>query len=380
MSRPTLLILSFSDIENDARVMKQVRLFADRYEVTTCGFGAQPDARVRHVSFSSATSPMAERLQAVVRRLRSYGMLRDLEPYVRHARKALKGKRFDAALVNDPEGARVAYEVVDPSRVHMDLHEFYPGLHDDSEIWVKYRRPYYEWMLRHDVSKAATATTVSQQIADRYSSEYGISCGVVHNALPYQPFEALPVGETVRIVHSGGAQPNRRIEVMMEAVARSSANISLDLFLTGEGSDYAATLRGLAERLGDRVNLYPPKPYAELLSTLNGYDIGIHILPPTNTNNVLALPNKLFDYVQARLGVVVGPTEAMAERVRALNIGAVADGFDVDAVVEVLDRITPELAREWKAQAVASARQLSVDAQLPVWEAAVASLIALPGR
>src|SRR5690606_34934887 len=114
------------------------------------------------------------------------------------------------------------------------------------------------------------------------------------------------VGDRVKIVHSGSAQPDRRIEVMMEAVARSSANVSLDLFLTAETGAYAQTLRNLASELGDRVNIHPPKPYSELLQTLNNFDVGIHVLPSTNTNNILALPNKLFDYVQARLGIIVG--------------------------------------------------------------------------
>ena len=47
--RPRVLILSFSPIASDARVLKQVRLFADRYDVTTCGFGPQPHPGVEHV-------------------------------------------------------------------------------------------------------------------------------------------------------------------------------------------------------------------------------------------------------------------------------------------------------------------------------------------
>ena len=39
-----LLIISFSPIARDARVLKQVRLFTPKYEVTTCGFGPAPEA------------------------------------------------------------------------------------------------------------------------------------------------------------------------------------------------------------------------------------------------------------------------------------------------------------------------------------------------
>lgn len=371
--RPRLLILSFSDISADARVLKQVNLFAPDYDVTTCGFGVSPDPRVRHLELDSRTSRRAEQVQAIFRRLHWYKAALATEPFVRSARSTLKGQQFEAALVNDPEGVSIAIDLVGSSHTHVDIHEFYPGLHDDSAAWRKLKLPYYEWMLHKFLQRAGSATTVSRQIAARYETEYGIPCGVVHNSLPFQAFAPGEVSDPIRIVHSGGAQANRRIEVMMEAVAKSSANVILDLYLTGEKGDYAATLRELADRLGSRVTVFPPLPYSDLLARLNEYDIGIHILPPTNTNNVLALPNKLFDYIQARIGVVVGDTEAMADPVREFEIGAVTSGFDVDDVVQTLDGLTRERVSTWKTNVHSAAESLSVDQQLPVWANAVAS-------
>ncbi len=51
-SRPRLLILSFSPIVSDARLLKQVRRFRDDYAVTTCGYGDAPE-----VSTSTCGSP-----------------------------------------------------------------------------------------------------------------------------------------------------------------------------------------------------------------------------------------------------------------------------------------------------------------------------------
>ncbi|MEK8228005.1 hypothetical protein NKG05_20820 [Oerskovia sp. M15] len=53
--RPRLLILSFSPIVNDARVLKQVEEFREDYEVTTCGYGEAP-AGYRATSGSPTTS------------------------------------------------------------------------------------------------------------------------------------------------------------------------------------------------------------------------------------------------------------------------------------------------------------------------------------
>ena len=52
-----LLIISFSPIARDARVLKQVRLFSPKYEVTTCGFGPAPEGVKRHLELTHATLP-----------------------------------------------------------------------------------------------------------------------------------------------------------------------------------------------------------------------------------------------------------------------------------------------------------------------------------
>lgn len=372
--RPSLLIVSFSDIENDARVKKQITLFAEHYRVVTCGRGPAIRPDVEHLQIDAPESKPVRILQAVALRLGLHRLAFAFEPEVRAARKALRGRRFDVAIANDIESISVAAEFSGYAGTHADLHEYWPGLHDQIPAWVKIRQPYYRWMIREHAARAGSATTVSQAIAERYEREFGFRPGVVHNATPYHALKAVPVGSPLRIVHSGGAQPNRQPEVMMRAVALSSAPVQMDMYLTGQHTAYGASLLALADELGDRVRILPPKPYDELIETLNQYDIGIHILPPTNTNNVLALPNKLFDYVQARLGVIVGPTPDMQQRVEEFGLGTVTSGFAVEDVVEELDRLTAEQTTAWKQHSEAAAEVLNVEHELPVWKDAIDAL------
>ncbi len=376
--RPSLLIVSFSEIANDARVKKQVDLFAERYRVTTCGFGEQVRDDVEHLRLVDSEATPGHYLEAALARLHLYGLAYRLHPRARAARKALRGRRFDAAVANDLDTLGVAFEAVGPDRTHADLHEFFPGLHDQLPHWVRIRKPFHEWALRRFAARAGSATTVSDTIAERYAAEFGFACGVVRNAAPYFELQAQPVGAPIRIVHSGGAQQNRRIEVMMEAVARSTADATLDLYLTGAGSPYVRELEELAARLGDRVTVHPPVPHAELVPLLNSYDVGIHVLPRTNTNNALALPNKFFDYVQARLALVIGPTVDMERLLEKYDLGAVASGFEVQDVVEALNGLTPEKVAAWKRNAAAAAPENCAESQQQVWEAAVAQRIAVP--
>lgn len=373
-SRPTLLVLSFSDIANDARVKKQALLFAETHRVTTCGFGEPVRDDIEHIPLSAEHGVWNARLEAALLHLRLYRAAYWSHPFVRRARTALRGRRFDAVLANDIETVGLAVREFGGERVHADLHEFFPGLHDQIPAWVKLRRPFLEWQIRGFATRAASATTVSDTIAERYRREYGVPCGVVRNASPAHELEPAAVATPIRLVHSGGAQPNRRIEVMMRAVAATSADVVFDLYLTQQGSPYAQGLRALADEIGDRVSVLPPVAQSELVSTLNRYDVGVHVLPPTNTNNALALPNKFFDFVQARLGMLIGPTADMARLLEQYELGAIADDFDVDAVTRALDGLTPERVAAWKANAHAAAEELSAERQHGAWERAVAAI------
>ncbi len=374
---PRLLIVSFSEIAADARVLKQVRHFAERgYLVTTCGFGAAPAEACDHVEVSPEESRRQVLVRAALLRLHWYRLAYWSTPYVRAARDALRGRAFDAVLANDLDTAGLALALSPAEKVHLDLHEYWPGRDDNNEAWVRLRQPYMNWQLRRYASRARSVTTVSDTIARRYGDEFGIVSGTVTNASPLRDFDALPVASPIRLVHSGASRANRRIEDMMRGVAASSLDATLDLYLTGQGTPYYESLARLAEELGDRVRLLPPVPQDRLVETLHAYDVGIHLLPPTNTNNALALPNKFFDYVQARLAIVIGPTASMAELLRSYELGLVTDDFSVEAFARALDGLDAEQVTRFKRNSDAAAEPLSAEVQNEVWGRAVAAILA----
>ncbi|WP_264029961.1 glycosyltransferase family 1 protein [Cellulosimicrobium sp. SH8] len=374
----TLLILSFSRLEQDARLRRQIALFAETYRVVTAGWGPPVPGAERHIELRVPPSVGWRRrarfyVEALLLRLHAYRLLYWSQPAVRSARRALRRERPARILANDIESLPIALRLAPGSSVHGDLHEFYPGLHDDNPRWVRVRQPYLEWLIRRYAPRAGSLTTVGASVAEAYRP-FALELGVVTNSPSYVAMEPTPVADPVRIVHPGASLRGRRLENMVNAVAASTADVRLTLFLTGNDPGYVAELRALAEETDGRVRVEDAVPHDELLALVNTYDVGIHVLPPTVTNNALALPNKFFDYVQARVGVVVGPTPAMARLVREHGLGAVTDGFDADAIRAVIDELTPERVDGWKRAADAAARELSAEAQLPVWQRAVEGL------
>lgn len=374
--KPTLLILSFSPIASDARVLKQVEAFRDEYAVTTCGYGPAPEGVVEHVQIPDDVLHNVLDDKWITRKnyKRAYWTLWS----VAWVKKHLRRRAWSIVLANDVEAVPLALWLKPDKGVHADLHEYSPLLHEDWEGWRERITPYVEWLCSRYVARASSWTTVSGGLAREYERNFGFTAELVTNAAPYQDAEPSPVGDTIRLVHSGAALQDRRLHDLIAAVAASSGPITLDLYLTPNQPTYVDELRSAAEASAGRVRVHDPVPYNQLADTLRDYDMGVHVLAPTNFNNRWALPNKLFDYVQARLGVVVGPSPEMAEYVERYELGAVTDGFEPDAVTRTLDALTSAQVESWKAAASRSARELSAESQVEIWRAAISKLAAQP--
>jgi glycosyltransferase involved in cell wall biosynthesis len=372
MTRPELLILSFSPIAGDARVLKQVRLFAERYAVTTCGFGPAPEGVVRHVEIPRDRT--ADALSGRLITLRMYRRVYWTIPGVRWVRDALKGSRFDAVLANDVEAVPLALEIADGAPVHADLHEYSPRLREEFPAWDRRIRPFFEWLCRRYVSRAASWTTVSGGLADEYARRFGFAPAVVTNAAPYADLVPGPVATPIRLVHSGAGLENRNLMTMIEGVEAARSEVTLDLYLTPNNPAYLERIRRHAEG-STRVRLHDPVPYDRLIATLNAYDVGVFVLPPVNFNYRWALPNKLFDYIQARLGIIVGPSEEMSRYVRDHDLGLVTDDFTAESLARAIDGLDSDAVRRMKQAAHAAAPVVSAEREVHGWETAVGRLL-----
>ncbi|MHC2999692.1 hypothetical protein OB08_10940 [Microbacterium sp. HJ5] len=366
-----MLILSFSPIASDARVLKQIMLLRERYTVTTCGIGAFELEGVEHIRIPDGLP--ARKLDGRLVTLKLYRAAYWRIPAVRWSAAALRGRTFDVVLADDVEAVPVALGLKPSRGVHADLHEYTPRLHDEDPAWARRIKPFWDWVCRTYVRRAASWTTVGRGLAREYEREFGFAPGIVVNAAPFAELQPTPVQRPLRLVHSGACLPARNVMAVVDAVAQARSAVTLDLYLTPNDPRHLEEIRIRAEEL-DGVTLHPPVPYAELIGTLNDFDLGVHLLAPTNFNNRWALPNKLFDYVQARLGVLIGPSPEMAEVVRERGIGRVADGFTAADLARVIDSLDADDVRAFKARSEIAAHDLSAESQSAGWTDAIRRL------
>jgi hypothetical protein len=205
--------------------------------------------------------------------------------------------------------------------------------------------------------------TVCNAIAQEYKSNFGILPGVVTNAPLYRELKPSPVHScAIRMVHHGAAVPSRRLESMIEAMNLLDERFSLDLILVPGVQSYLDQIADLASRT-PRVRMLEPVPTQQLPEKTNHYDIGLYVLPPANFNARYALPNKFFEFLQARLALVIGPSVEMASLVGKYGCGVVTPGFSPRDMALALSGLDAAKLDAMKARADIAARDLCFEKQ-----------------
>ncbi len=376
---PKILIASFTDISKDPRALKQVRAAVEIGAVTTCSFGPSPHPDVEHLMLDpNITYPsgrIRDFLQERLRRAEYFPWVYHQIPWVRQARKLLRGRKFDAVIANNGDAARLVTGRVRDSALHIDLHEFFPGLvFDDGSIEAHRQQAYLNWL--HDSAVAGTLSTsvVAPGIAREYQS-FGIDADVVTNAGLSQDLPVRPTGTPIRYVHSGNSQSGRGLRRTMRAIAAAEREVTLDLYLVPNDLLVHDEIVRLAEELGDRIRIQPPVPQSELVTTLNQYDVGIFTAPASIPNTAMALPNKFFDFVQARLGVMVSPLPEMAHLVEQHKLGRITDGFETEDITRAINEFSAKDVDAAKRASDAIATELSGDAHHDYWKSTLRQLL-----
>ena len=366
-----ILVISFSDLRGDARVFRQLNALRRRHRVECVAYSdpGLPDVTVHVVEGRSPTvrDKLWELPWLALGRYDAY------ERRFSHGDLRLPGVvpgGYDVVLCNDANALPYGFSVCGDAPVVFDAHEYSPRQYEDSLVWRVFFRPYKEWLCRAYLPRLGGMMTVSEGIAEAYARNFGVpKPRVVTNAADYvelSPSEMVP--GKIRLVHHGICAPSRHIDRMIDVIECLDDRFSLDLFLVpGSPRSYFDAVVSRVKALS-RVRIHPPVPLGDIVSTLREYDGGIYILPPSNFNHAHALPNKFFDFVQARLMVAIGPSPEMERLVRQYQLGVVGEDFSPEALAAKLRELTPAQVGAYKENSHRAARELSSETNMETLE------------
>jgi glycosyltransferase involved in cell wall biosynthesis len=360
MGMKTVLVISFSDLANDPRVSRQIAALSTRYRVLAAGTAppAAKDVEFFQVPPRERRSRARQALSALKLKVGAYERYYWAQSQVRWCRSALAHLRPDAIVANDLVALPLALRLNAGAGVVYDAHEYSPREMENHLAWRFFFQDYNDYLCRTYLPQARAMMTVCDGIADEYRACYGVRPEVLTNAPPYHELEPAPTDPgVVRMIHHGGAIPMRRIDLMIEAMDHLDGRFHLDLMLMPTDPRCLEQLRRLAEGR-PRVKFVPTVPMAELPRHINRYDVGLYLLPPNNFNNRMALPNKFFEFVQARLAVAIGPSPEMARLVQQYDCGVVSAEFTPRSIAASLAALDAQRIAHYKQRSHLAAREL----------------------
>lgn len=251
-------------------------------------------------------------------------------------------------------------------------------LYDSHEYWTeipeliarpKVRRIWH-WLEKRLFPKVDRAATVNQSIADIYAEKYKKPVHSIRNLPFLKPEPAKKTEPGHILIYQGALNIGRGLELMIEAMSHLP---DYQLRILGYGP-VENDLRDQAVKAGveDRVRFYGLIPFEELHPITQEASMGMSIEEDMGASYHYALPNKLFDYIQAGVPVLVSDLPEMRRVVEDYRVGEILS-FEERSGEQLAKRIRDLVeGKEWinyHRSALHSRRQLC-------WENELEKLIA----
>ena len=237
-----------------------------------------------------------------------------------------------------------------------DSHEYFTeaagltGRPIRKKIWSTLER----WAMR----KLPCMITVNESIAAIYRKMYGLEVLVVRN-MPRmkapcevngrESFRNYGVPTDLPIALMQGAYMDRD-RGAAQAVAALPEMKDVRLVLVGAGIEWEeAKALELDPRMDGRLHCIPKLPFDELRVLTASADVGLSLDRAGHGNYEMSLPNKLFDFMHARLPMVVTARHEVAAIVRGHQLGEVIEEATPARLREAVERILAQPKSHWKA-------------------------------
>jgi len=215
------------------------------------------------------------------------------------------------------------------------------------------------WLCREYLPRVSAASTVSVGIARAYADQFNIPEPKVIRSIPNRcALPESPVDESdIKIIYHGLAGPGRGLEELISSISLWNPGRSLHLMIVESDRRYLAKLYERVEEV-DRVEVIAPVAMREIVDRINEFDVGIYVNTAPGYQGQFAMPNKLFEYIQARLAVVVANSIEAGHLVTDLSCGVALSSTDPLDLAARLNSLTRDTVEEMKRASELAARSL----------------------
>lgn len=212
---------------------------------------------------------------------------------------------------------------IQQKKIIYDSHELFSEIPElvhrkrTKNVWLFLEK----WLL----PKLKNNYTVCKSIADFYQKKYNVNFEIILNLptkkTPLKKFFPFDAKEKKIILYQGAINMGRGLELMIDTMSYLNNHI---LVIIGDGDIYQTLQKKVSKKsLNDKVVFLGKIAPKKLHQLTPNADLGISLEEDLGLNYRFALPNKIFDYIQAEVPILVSNLPEMKQVVLNYNIGQI---------------------------------------------------------
>ena len=373
-----ILLISLSNISSDSRVLRQITaLLNNNFFVITAGFGNLTLNHPNHIHIEILPK---DKLKFLGVSLLSILNLNSIKPVINFLTKEFINKlkliNFDLIISNDLHNLPVVIylsQINNNKPIILDIHEYFIDEYSNKTNYLPIRKIFYSNLIKKYKKELnqIKLITVNESIAKLYQNDFNLNNFEIILNCPY--YYDIPsklfTNNPIKMVHIGIAIKTRKLENLIllfnHIDVNLRSNFELDFYLIADNRtrrDYLKYLKKIANKIENiKINFFDPIPPNEVVPKLSQYDIGLSYVYPSNLSYLYSLPNKLFQYIQARLAILSSPNPEMAKIVSKYNLGFISQDYTPLSLANTLLLFNKENINKFKENSNKTARIFNYD-------------------
>ena len=350
--KKTIAIISNRDLTKSPRIDREIIALKKCYHIHLFGEIKNEDKLNKNVTFYQLYN-----FRTIIDKVKNrFFLKKSFSKLKRH----FKENKISILIIHEPYFLPIAIQLKNEIgiKIIFNAHEYHPLEFEDIPGWLDKKGKEFDGLYKTYLKDIDLFINVSEGIKNKCLTEYGKDSIVIPNASYYNPIAPkLNKGNVIKMIHHGVLLPSREIEKMIETVKRIGPRFKLDIMGLPSSSDmdYYYYLKKITSETKN-VSIIDTVPYDEIIPKINTYDVGFYIMTDSSFNHKYALPNKLFEFLQAKLAIVISPLFEMKILVEKYDIGVVSEDFSIESMVKTLNSLNIEKINQYKDNTIKSAK------------------------
>jgi hypothetical protein len=345
-----VLIVKRADMEFDIRCQRMASHLSNDYDITVIGTDTCSQLSVQQIKIADYDHARLSLPERAYRKFRREVFLRGIQDkpfefrmsrdkWINELIKFFNMNQFELVIACDIDSISSFLNSNSKARLIGDMHEHAPTELANSPGWNERVGHYRKWQCKTYLTQVNDVLTVSPALARLFESEFKLSkVEVVRNVSPYHP-RILPINYQPprHFIHHGIAAPIRKLEEHIALASALGSEYSVSMLLKPVEFQYYNFLKDCEKVVRNFYLLSPVEPI-KMISEIRKFDAGVYLLNPETPQLRVTLPNKFFEFIQARLPIFSGGLSEIDALIDQFGIGVKLGTFDGIEAAEVIKK------------------------------------------